>query len=611
MNKRLFSYAVALLGTMTVFTACKDDSEEDLNLGASDIRGLVINEVCSSGTDWVELYNSSDQEISLAGFRLQDNKGADEEYIFPADTRIASKSFLVLEKDTHFSFGISGDGDEITLLDTSYKTIDKITVPTLEDGQTFARETDGNGSWTTMAAGTKGKSNTSEPDQEETPDQSQTDLLINEVMSAPLDGEFDFIEIYNPTTEEVDISGFILQDDKGETEQYIIPQGTKIAPKGFICFTQAQAENPAGSFGFGLSSKGDKVTFLDRESRLVDEIKTPAMEDGQSYARTSDGASAWYICSSPTKGQSNGTANTPSLKGIILINEVYTFSDQTDIDDLDYIELYNASAETVSLAGLKLWEGGGQEEAWTIPANTTIAPKGYVVILCDKEGLYADPVNYPSWGLSKNNETIVLADAGYNVIDQIETPNMSENEAYGRLTNGASEWVIFAELTAGQSNNGAKEKQDVVNTVGVYINEVFTNNQDTLLSSWDDTKDFIELYNATDHDIDLSGFSLLDDKMDEEDRYTFPSNTVIKSRSFLTLDVEKNNANGPGFGLGKGGDKVLFYNKEKVLIDELVTGEFEDSEIYSTGRKTDGGSEIVVFTEVSKNASNNGKSIKQ
>ena len=66
MNKRLFSYAVALLGTMTVFTACKDDSEEDLNLGASDIRGLVINEVCSSGTDWVELYNSSDQEISLA-----------------------------------------------------------------------------------------------------------------------------------------------------------------------------------------------------------------------------------------------------------------------------------------------------------------------------------------------------------------------------------------------------------------------------------------------------------------------------------------------------------------------------------------------------------------
>ena len=99
--------------------------------------------------------------------------------------------------------------------------------------------------------------------------------------------------------------------------------------------------------------------------------------------------------------------------------------------------------------------------------------------------------------------------------------------------------------------------------------------------------------------------------MDEEDRYTFPSNTVIKSRSFLTLDVEKNNANGPGFGLGKGGDKVLFYNKEKVLIDELVTGEFEDSEIYSTGRNTDGGSEIVVFTEVSKNASNNGKSIKQ
>lgn len=464
MNKRLFSFAVALLGTMTVFTACKDDSEEDLNLGSSDIRGLVINEVCSSGTDWVELYNSSDQEINLAGFRLQDDKGADEEYIFPAETQIAAKSFLVLEKGTHFSFGISSNGDEITLLDTSYKTIDKITVPALEDGQTFARESDGNGSWAVMSAGTKGRSNTSEPDQEETPNQSQTNLLINEVVSAPLDGEFDFIEIYNPTTEEVDISGFILQDDKGKAEQYIIPEGTKIAPKGFICFTQAQAENPDGSFGFGLSSKGDQVTFLDRESRLIDEVKTPAMEDGQSYARTSDGGSDWYICSTPTKGQ---------------------------------------------------------------------------------------------------------------------------------------------------SNNGSGETQDNTNAVGVYINEVFTNDQDAQLSSWDDTKDFIELYNATNQDIDLTGFSILDDKMDEKDRYTFPSNTIIKSKSFLTLDVKKNNTNGPSFGLGKGGDKVFLYNKDKVLIDELATGEFQDSEIYSTGRKTDGGSEIVVFTEVSKNASNNGKSIKQ
>ena len=69
-------------------TGCKDDSEDDLNVGPSDVS-VYINEVCSSGTDWVELYNPSDEEASLAGFRLQDNKGTDEEYIFPDGAAIA------------------------------------------------------------------------------------------------------------------------------------------------------------------------------------------------------------------------------------------------------------------------------------------------------------------------------------------------------------------------------------------------------------------------------------------------------------------------------------------------------------------------------------------
>ena len=577
------------------------------------VAGLYINEVCSSGTDWVELYNSSDAEISLSGFRLQDNKGADEEYVFPMEAKIAANGFLVLEKDTHFGFGISGSGDEIKLLDASYKQIDDIMVPPLEDGQTYARTIDGGREWNTMSAGTKGRANTSTPDEggEEQPGESAVSLLINEVMSAPLDGGFDFVEIYNPGMTEVDMGGFILQDDKGVTEQYVIPEGTKIVPNAVVCFTQAQAGNPSGSFGFGLSSKGDKVVFLDKDGNCIDQVELPAMEKGTSYARTVDGAATWGVCINPTQGQSNGSSQAPTLRGVVFINEVYTFSDQSDINDLDYIELYNASSHSVSVAGCKLWEGGGPEEAWTIPAGKTIPAKGYLVIECDKENLYHDPVNYPSWGLSKNSETVILADTqGSGIIDQVDTPNMSKGEAYGRKTDGASEWVIFAELTRGTTNNGADEKQDVANTSGVYINEVFTNNQDVQVSAWDDTKDFIELYNATGEDIDLTGFSLNDDALKEEKKYIFPAGSVIRAKSFLTLDVDKNSTTGPVFGLGKGGDKVFLWNTQGVLVDEVETPEFADNEIYSTGRKTDGSPEVVVFTEVSKNASNNGRDVK-
>lgn len=307
-------------------TGCKDDSEDDLNVGPSDVS-VYINEVCSSGTDWVELYNPSDEEVSLAGFRLQDNKGTDEEYIFPDDAAIAAHGYLVLENGADFEFGISGDGDEVKLLDASYRPVDDIIVPALEDGQTYARISDGNESWDVTDGGTKGKDNTAAPDEEPELEESAVNLVINEVMSAPLDGGFDFIEIYNPGMTEVDMGGFILQDEKGASEQYVMPEGTKIASNGVLLFTQAKDENPNGSFEFGLGGSGDKVVFLDKDGDLIDEVELPAMEDGTSYARTSDGASEWAVTTTPTAGKSNGAASTPSLRGVVVINEVYTFSD--------------------------------------------------------------------------------------------------------------------------------------------------------------------------------------------------------------------------------------------------------------------------------------------
>lgn len=466
----MLSLSLCLVAT-SLFTNCKNDDDESTPEQPSATQGIYINEVCSSGTDWVEIYNSTDKDVALGGFKLQDDKGTDEEYTFKSDAKIPAKGFLVLEKEKEFEFGISSKGDIIKLLDPQRKIIDEVTVPELDENATYARKTDGGTEWTVTANGTKGNSNAGGADEP------------------------------NPTT-------------------------------------------------------------------------------------------------------------PSSLKGIIMINEVYTFSDQSDIKDLDYIELYNASDKSVDLSGIKVWEGGGLTEAWTMPEGKNIPAKGYLVIECDKENLHNDKVNYPSWGLSKNDETIVIADNQMNIIDEVKTPNMSEGETYGRKTDGSNEWVIFTELTKGKSNNGAKEKTEIVNNVGVYVNEVFTNNQDVKSKDWDDTKDFVELYNATDKDVDLSGFSLNDDAMKEEKRYIIPEGTVIKAKSFLTFDVYKGNTNGPVFGLGKGGDKVFLYDKNKNTVDEITTPEFADNEVYSLGRKTDGGSEVVVFTEVSKNASNNGHATK-
>ena len=45
---------------------------------------------------WVELYNRSDQSVSLAGYSLSDNEKKPTKWVFPEGTSIAGKGYLIL-----------------------------------------------------------------------------------------------------------------------------------------------------------------------------------------------------------------------------------------------------------------------------------------------------------------------------------------------------------------------------------------------------------------------------------------------------------------------------------------------------------------------------------
>ena len=298
------------------------------------------------------------------------------------------------------------------------------------------------------------------------------------------------------------------------------------------------------------------------------------------------------------------------VKGVV-INEVYTFSDQSEADDLDWIELYNTTNEDIDLTDVLMWEGGGSEEAWAFPKGTVIKAKGYYVVDCDKYGLLNDPVKYPAWGLSKGpDEFVVLANSDLKVIDEVKLPSLNENESYGRVTDGSADWQIFQQGTKGVKNEGPA-RGVFVNTSGLYINEVYTDNSDIFSASgWDPTVDFIEFYNSTDAEFDMSGFKVYDDKHEEETSYTFPAGTVVPAKGFLTFDVYKENTAGPAFGLGAGGDWVFLYDAAGEKIDEIeipsITKESGNRDKgYTYGRKPDGSTTLVWFTVASKNASNN------
>lgn len=612
---KLNKLMVAMLAMAVTATSCKTDDEDDIIPPQSSTSGLFINEVYSSNPDWIELYNGTDGEIDLSNFTLQDDKGAAEEYKIPDGTKIAAKSYLVLDA---FAFGLSSsNGDLVKLFDTKNGLVDEVTIPVMESGKSYGRETDGGATWKKWDVPTKGKNNTSTGGGVE-PTPSSVKLFINEVVSSPSSGN-DWIELYNDSDTELNMEGIVIYDGGGISKGFTFPAGVKIAAKSLMV-VETFSGNTAGPT-FGLSSGGDDVVLLDKTGGEIDKVTIPALSTDQSYARMGDGGAQWQIVDTPSKGTANPASAAVSLKGKIVINEVYTFSDQSTIADLDWIELYNTTDAEIDLGGLLLWESGGRAESWTIPTGKKIAARSRLLIECDKYALHSDPTSYPAWGLSKGpDEYVVLASADFVQIDSIKCPSMNPNESYGRKTDGAAQWQIFVQYTKGTANTG-DARVEHVNTVGLYINEVYTDNSTkTGITDWDAATDFIEFYNSTTSPIDISGWEIFDDTADDSKKYVVPAGTVVPAKGYLVYDVFKENTNGPTFGLGVGGDWVFIYNKagrqDQDLVDKMeIPGLAKDATPqqrdmgYTYGRFTDGSSSLTFFKKASKGASNNGKEV--
>lgn len=142
----------------------------------SNLKGvLFINEVVNApatdnDADWIEIYNSSDNDIDLGGCALEDGKGVAEQFKMPAGTTIKAKGFLVYAQGqtgstNTFTFGLASKGDEVYFVDSSNKLIDHVTVPNLKDnaGSSYARKTDGSSKFEVCDKPTKGSSNGTTP----------------------------------------------------------------------------------------------------------------------------------------------------------------------------------------------------------------------------------------------------------------------------------------------------------------------------------------------------------------------------------------------------------------------------------------------------------------
>jgi hypothetical protein len=162
----------------------------------------------------------------------------------------------------------------------------------------------------------------------------------------------DWIELYNTSSEPIDLSHWYLSDDKDELQKWAIPTNT-ISEFDYISFDEITGFHNPLEIGFGLSNDGEQI-FLSYlpgvigQDRVVDAVEFKAQEKDVSLGRYIDGDDYWYR-TLPTRDQSNQSLPIP-----VVIDEImYAPPFETDNPDeqflYEYIELWNQSGESVLL----------------------------------------------------------------------------------------------------------------------------------------------------------------------------------------------------------------------------------------------------------------------
>jgi len=128
-------------------------------------------------------------------------------------------------------------------------------------------------------------------------------VVINELMPNPTSGD-DWIELYKSDPEEIDISGWQIEDKTSIVKTF--PDGTKIASNS--SFMQVFVSNR-------LNKDNDLIKLKDKNSNVVDE-KSYSQDPGTgvSIGRYPDGSDNWGVLTSSSPNTANSSlVPTPTL----------------------------------------------------------------------------------------------------------------------------------------------------------------------------------------------------------------------------------------------------------------------------------------------------------
>ncbi len=268
-------------------------------------------------SDWVELYNSSDQPVGLAGCYLSDNPQDPKKWAFP-DVSIPAGGYLIVflsgkqkagTAELHATFSLSAD-ETLVFYNAANNRTDSVPIPDLRENVSIGRADDGSPVY--YAQPTPGGANAQGfSDADRVGFFLMDGLFISEVCAIHRKGstENDWIELYNGSQADMDLTGYYLSDDPDDPKKYCV-QGVTVKAGGYaVIETSADAE-PSGSVaGFGISPDGETLLLSDPAGNPVDVFVSGVTSRGMTSGRIeTDNTVARCFFSGATRGKRNANA---------------------------------------------------------------------------------------------------------------------------------------------------------------------------------------------------------------------------------------------------------------------------------------------------------------
>ncbi len=425
----------------------------------------------------------------------------------------------------------------------------------------------------------------------------KTGIRINEVMTSNKgmisdgNGKFpDWIELYNSSDADVNISGYGLSDDKLTAAKWAFPSGTIVPAKGYIVvFCSGDAQDGAMHAPFKLSAQ-DALILSNTSGHVVDSMQLKSVAAGSVLA-FDDTDNAWKEFAYPSPGfpnteegakQYRDSLQTTTVDNGVRVNE-FMASNATTLpgklgDYPDYIELINTTDKQVDISGCGLSDDENQPMKWVFPAGTVISPKGLLLVYCSgRDGWQEDELNSP-FKLRAYGESVVFSSNSGGIIDSYTYAEMQADQAMAREPDGTGEWKSTAQPTPGYPNTddgfAAFSNTSALPKGAVMLSEALTSNAGSYTVN-NTTPDWIELYNSSSSPVSLKDYALSDNPNNPA-LWKFPDITINPGEYLTVLatgndvrDTQKKTLE-TNFALSGAGEPVLLFSPDGELLDKLL-----------------------------------------